>query len=454
MTTKIQYNGAAPIYETAITGKQQKWFPGQRGDVSDADAALLKASGLGFGDPSGDPPSSRFTDAQCDALESLVSGDWNVQRLLASVRSASAPIDLGAMSSPPTVTTTFDGALTQWLLVDDIVSGAGVWGDLLGGLPYDIGSVSGSIHGWKVYAASYSGGISASAPTLMFCTDAPKVQIRGAAGTWRVRVNGRYTSMTGHATAAGGGEQQLVLDFGSRAHREIVVVGAPNGWISRVMVGALDRVYRARKRSLVRAIFVGDSYTAGTGATYGDSGWASVCAQALGFGDPWLSGLSGTGYYTTGGTSNALGRVTDVTANAPDTVIVALGTNDEGQSIQASVVSLLTQYRAALPGVPIVVLGPWPKNTGPSAAILAIETQVAAAVVSTADQYIAFVPVSSGSSWVTGTGRTGATNGSGNADYYMGGADGSDGPHPTNAGHEYIGRRAATAIANALAAMS
>jgi hypothetical protein len=46
----IQYTGSAPIHETAITGRQQKWFPGQIQAVNDTDAALLKASGLGFVD--------------------------------------------------------------------------------------------------------------------------------------------------------------------------------------------------------------------------------------------------------------------------------------------------------------------------------------------------------------------------------------------------------------------
>lgn len=46
----IQYTGSAPIHETAITGRQQKWFPGQIQAVDDTDAALLKASGLGFVD--------------------------------------------------------------------------------------------------------------------------------------------------------------------------------------------------------------------------------------------------------------------------------------------------------------------------------------------------------------------------------------------------------------------
>lgn len=48
MTTRIIYNGSAPIWGTTIVGKPERWYPGQSQDVSDADAALYLAAGAGF----------------------------------------------------------------------------------------------------------------------------------------------------------------------------------------------------------------------------------------------------------------------------------------------------------------------------------------------------------------------------------------------------------------------
>ena len=49
MTTPVKYTGTTkPFFELAITGQQGSWMPGQIRDRSDADAALLIASGQGF----------------------------------------------------------------------------------------------------------------------------------------------------------------------------------------------------------------------------------------------------------------------------------------------------------------------------------------------------------------------------------------------------------------------
>lgn len=47
MTVTVRYIGTTnPYFETAVTGKPGKWTPGDTGDVSDTDAALLIGSGL------------------------------------------------------------------------------------------------------------------------------------------------------------------------------------------------------------------------------------------------------------------------------------------------------------------------------------------------------------------------------------------------------------------------
>ena len=47
MTISLQYIGTMkPYFETAATAKARSWMPGQQQDVSDADAALLVATGM------------------------------------------------------------------------------------------------------------------------------------------------------------------------------------------------------------------------------------------------------------------------------------------------------------------------------------------------------------------------------------------------------------------------
>lgn len=117
----IQYNGVAPIHETAITGKQQKWFPGQIQQVSDADAALLKASGLGFVDEQVAP--GDLTPATVAALQAQVS-EYGVLPVIAKRRHIGTRIPGGRMgtkdnSTPRTYHRVFStaGGYTQIRLI-------------------------------------------------------------------------------------------------------------------------------------------------------------------------------------------------------------------------------------------------------------------------------------------------------------------------------------------------
>ncbi|WP_407122754.1 SGNH/GDSL hydrolase family protein [Bradyrhizobium sp. STM 3561] len=374
-----------------------------------------------------------------------------LKRAIAKAR-ISNPVDAAVAGTLPTITTAFDATLATFFQPQDSVAGTVPAFNLLGGNALDFGLVATGVHGYQVSATQSNTGAVSNQLVLEFDSDAPKIMVRGAQGTWRVEVNGQFLSKTGNATAAGGGEQQLVLDWsGVRSLRSYRFHPVSGGWFSRVGVDALSRVSRPRKER-VRAVFAGDSYTSGTGATYGDSDWASIAAYLLGIDDPWHSALTGTGFLNPGTTWTARSHVSDITGASPDLVVIAYGTNDTGLSgIQAEVLLYLQTIRASLANVPIVVLGPWPKATGPSAAILTVESAVSAAVTQFNDPLCAFVPVSADTvgSWVFGTGFVGATNGSGNSDVYID----TDGIHPSNAGHEFLGRRAAAGIATALMAM-
>jgi hypothetical protein len=152
-------------------------------------------------------------------------------------------------------------------------------------------------------------------------------------------------------------------------------------------------------------------------------------------------------------------RFNAMVAYNPDVVVVAGGgINDAGGTTnatfaqeQAAVTRYLLQVRAALPNALILVIGSEAGTTGPSANIFAMEAAVAAAVAFLAlnDPLTIYIPQSSTSaekSWVSGTGTTAATNGSGNTDIYIG----ADGTHPVQAGCLYFSQQSANGIINVL----
>lgn len=377
--------------------------------------------------------------------------------VLLKLRRAIAKADLtnsvdGAVASTlPTVTNTYDASLSNFFLLDSLETGGIKYFNLLGGRPKDAGTVSGAIHGWYVEDSSYNGTTYSSPAVLEFISDAPKLQIRGAQGTWRIEVNGQSISKTGNATAASGGEQQIVLDWSSvRAVRTYRIHISGAAFISRVGVGANSRIWAPSTDDYVRVGWVGDSYTQGTGASYGDNNYADVASALLGFKDSWHSAFGGTGYLNAGSYVTFRGHIADIIAANPDIIVVAGGTNDAnaGATLQAEVLLYLQTLRASLPNTPIVVLGPWPKATGPNATILGVEASISAAVTQFADPLCKFAPVAADAAgaWISGTGYQGATNASGNSDYYIW----TDGTHPNDAGHDYLGRATAQAIRNAI----
>jgi hypothetical protein len=84
-------------------------------------------------------------------------------------------------------------------------------------------------------------------------------------------------------------------------------------------------------------------------------------------------------------------------------------------------------------------------------AVTAAETAIQAAVTEFNDPYTAFIPCTNDTAgpWLFGTGNTVSPIGDGNADLYIG----SDGSHPNDAGHSYLGRMCALGIRRAARTM-
>jgi acyl-CoA thioesterase-1 len=122
----------------------------------------------------------------------------------------------------------------------------------------------------------------------------------------------------------------------------------------------------------VRLAFLGDSYSAGVGATGTNrasdatAGYAGITARALGPGDTYaVFAQGGTGYLNPGQAVQSetaySGRVKSVIAWKPDVLVVQGGGNDVGSTeaaFRTAVRSTLQALRDGLPAAKVFCLGP------------------------------------------------------------------------------------------------
>ena len=110
-----------------------------------------------------------------------------------------------------------------------------------------------------------------------------------------------------------------------------------------------------------KVAFLGDSYTAGSGANPG-GGYAYLLSNAMRW-QPVVLGEGGTGYVNPGPTGSGrkpfTDRVADVVAAKPSIVIVQGSTNDSGEDkVRAAATQVYSQLKAGLPDAKIIVVGP------------------------------------------------------------------------------------------------
>ena len=120
-----------------------------------------------------------------------------------------------------------------------------------------------------------------------------------------------------------------------------------------------------------RAVFIGDSYTRGTGASSPALRWTSLVAVARGWQEQNL-GLGGTGYLTTAGVKGC-GQascpsypdvVDEAVAAEPEIVVVGGGQNDfrafesDPQAVVDAVDETYARLRRGLPEAQLIAVGP------------------------------------------------------------------------------------------------
>jgi lysophospholipase L1-like esterase len=126
-----------------------------------------------------------------------------------------------------------------------------------------------------------------------------------------------------------------------------------------------------REPSGPNAAFIGDSYTAGKGASSELTRWTSLVSQKMG----WIEhnfGRGGTGYLATSSREgcgldfcpNYLEMVDDVASSDPDIVVVAGGGNDMAEFVSNSgpvskaITDTFNELHKRLPNARIIAVGP------------------------------------------------------------------------------------------------
>jgi hypothetical protein len=384
------------------------------------------------------------------------------------------------MASPPTIAAPSDTSAVAGTLFAPFTAGVaahldkftlmrGSWRPLGPGYPaYSLAIPDSTTAGDGTAGGTANGKFDGTGGLVRFLCAAPDLEIcfsnNGGANfaAFRLRVDGQYVQAgalgMNYSTQGASSFVRLTWGDGSAANRRMRVYeieGLPSFKFGGVKASALYPPAPAPAIDGLTGIVHGDSFVGGTGSV-GASTYPSMGSQiALLLGQPNCTNaaVGGTGFLNNlNATRNTfIQRVqADVIARAPDFIVEMGGLNDESliggsaATMQAAVSAWLDAVIGALPNVLIFMTGPMTPGT-PSANRLAVrDGKKAAAALYPGN--VVFID-NLAESWVTGSGRTGATKGDGNADWVTGGTDGSDPTHPADAGHGYLAMRTATAIA-------
>ncbi|MCY0926225.1 SGNH/GDSL hydrolase family protein [Streptomyces sp. H27-H1] len=289
-----------------------------------------------------------------------------------------------------------------------------------------------------------------------FVTDAPELELRfkyiSAASMYRLSIDGRPMTLAPQSvggTTAGSGHM-LKIAFGSSVYRRIRVdmYSVPFGGI---YIGTDYRLYRP-VTSRGRLMVLGDSITDGSAqnAGGGTGTWLYKAARMLGVTDVWDQARGGTGYITAGSYAVFGDRLAaDVTAYAPDVLIIKGGYNDNGgnqTTVGTAAAALYSAAKTALPSTQIIVVGPLAPTATPSTGIVNTDNTLAAQALAAGLPFVSLVTGETKNS----TGAVISTQNpyitTANVTSYIG----ADSVHPTDAGHDALGRWMVRALAPVL----
>jgi lysophospholipase L1-like esterase len=179
------------------------------------------------------------------------------------------------------------------------------------------------------------------------------------------------------------------------------------------------------------AVFLGDSYTSGyLGIGEGRDGWPAIVSESAGWRMVNLA-EPGVGFVNPGWTTPVRTQVAEAIRLKPDVVILAAGHNDEHDGTDRTARAadtVLGELGAGLPGAILVVIGPIWYDGSPVPTIVALRDHLRARAAATGALFID--PIAG--RWFAGSNHQ---------------LIGSDGVHPTTAGHRHIARLVLAALA-------
>ncbi|MBB6126970.1 SGNH/GDSL hydrolase family protein [Mucilaginibacter lappiensis] len=280
----------------------------------------------------------------------------------------------------------------------------------------------------------------------------------GQGQVFRLLVDGKFVNKSFTTIAANGNIYFQKITFATSKKRRITIEGALGFFFGGIRYPAgssvtpsdrtatLDNVtigtavhYFSRMAGMLLVFVLSDSFGEPTGTT-GQQGYAFIMGKMLAW-NIVASGAGGTGYVNPG----PAGRVkfgdrfaNDIAAFKPDIIVLAGGINDGAQptaTFTAAVKALFDQAKAVTSAKEVIVMGSW-RNKGPQYTPVQQITNDAVLRGKAAEYGFIFIDESG---LITGNGNSGAPNGSGNADIYVGG----DGTHYNDAGHTMLGLNSA-----------
>lgn len=282
-----------------------------------------------------------------------------------------------------------------------------------------------------------------------FETDAPKLLINMNAGGSRsvqIYIDGRRYNYDGIGCSPGFNYLE-VTHASTRTRRYRVSTTDGFDQIYGVYTAAQYQVWAPSEEESIRSYWISDSIL--QGSAYGPfliGGSAPVMvSDMMGWTDPWVAAMGGTGYIATGASSYYTygERVAEGLTRNPDIWCLMGSTNDGGSGAAAITAAALATYRAIRAGssAPIVVFGVWPINAG----ALTIENAIKDAVTAFNDPLTFFVPIAAdtatGNPWVLA-----AHNNSNFTAANFAPVAFADGTHPAEFGTQYLARRMVAAL--------
>lgn len=285
------------------------------------------------------------------------------------------------------------------------------------------------------------------------------IKIKGTGAKVRLLINDAFTSAENLSAApADGNGYRYTVDFGSVDLRKVEIYGE-NLYFSGISHDGNGAICPITHSPSINAVFVGDSITeGGSSLCVPANAWCAVVSKMLNL-RSHNQGAGGTGYIAAGSYGNFLTRMsTEVISKNPDLLLVCGGLNDEAYTADA-VYSAATSYfdaiKAQLPSARVIVFSPF-SPTGYSTApqirrdiceklrLVALEHEYPFIDLMQGNTYdgIGGVITSAAGGVITGTGNTGSPQISGNASVFIS----SDGTHPNQVGHRYLGEYAAREI--------